>query len=87
MVRRAHLFALDNSSATDAFPALGYAFWIPVVFCFISVLITLGYIWFDAHVVPKHIRLTSNKAAAQAASSHVAKKKFSLGTYWLLPCE
>lgn len=56
------------------------------MWCFISVLITAGYVFFDARVVPKHIRLTSNREAARAAHNHVAKKRFSLGAYWLLPC-
>lgn len=65
----------------------GWSFWIPAMWCFISVLITLGYVYFDARVVPSVIRLTSNKEAARKAGDHVAKKRFSLGAYWLLPCE
>lgn len=64
----------------------GWSFWIPAMFCALSVVITISYIWFDANVVPKEIRLTSNKSAAAAAHDHVARRKFSLGAYWELGC-
>ncbi|KAK4054331.1 hypothetical protein OIO90_003564 [Microbotryomycetes sp. JL221] len=63
----------------------GWAFWIPAMWCLVSVMITIGYVIFDAKFVPKSIRLTSNKAAAKLARDHVAKKRFNLSAYWLLP--
>ncbi|KAK4054172.1 hypothetical protein OIV83_001198 [Microbotryomycetes sp. JL201] len=63
----------------------GWAFWIPAMWCLVSVAITVAYVMFDSKYVPKDIRLTSNKAAAKLARDHVAKKRFSLSSYWLLP--
>ncbi|KAM0789544.1 hypothetical protein ACM66B_000358 [Microbotryomycetes sp. NB124-2] len=63
----------------------GWSFWIPVMWCLVSIAITVGYIFFDAKFVPKNIRLTSNKEAAKLARDHVAKKRFSLDSYKKLP--
>jgi MFS family permease len=72
----------------------GWSFWVPAVFCFVSMLVSIGYLLFERFVVPAKFRLTSARAAAIAAGPNMQgkQKKLSFSSllelpwaFWMLP--
>lgn len=70
----------------------GWSFWIPVVFCAFSVIVSCVYFAWEKWVVPVEYRFTSGRTAAQGSDKAIAEKKVSLKTlfelpwaFWMLP--
>ncbi|KAF6799581.1 MFS transporter [Colletotrichum sojae] len=65
----------------------GWTFWIPAIFCGVSMAINIVYVFFERVFIPKHLRLTSARAKAVAANHKLnVKRIFSwkslLGLPW-----
>lgn len=71
------LFALGDYP-TNADPAHRR---IPVVTCFLSLLVNIFYVIFERKVIPKHLRLTGSREAEISKS----QKRPSFSALWLLP--
>ncbi|KAL6355440.1 hypothetical protein LRP88_11029 [Fusarium phalaenopsidis] len=55
----------------------GWAFWIPVVFCGLSLIINAAYVYFERLVVPVEYRLTPGRDAAITQKHLITKRNFS----------
>ncbi|KAL3422331.1 major facilitator superfamily transporter [Phlyctema vagabunda] len=70
----------------------GWVFWISVVFCGFSVLVTFTYLLFVRYFVPKSMHLTSLRSQALLESKSMGKFRFRLSSltdlpwaFWMLP--
>ncbi|KAL0942045.1 MFS transporter [Colletotrichum truncatum] len=64
----------------------GWTFWIPAIFCGVSMAINIVYVFFERIFIPKHLRLTSARAKALAQNHKLnVKRVFSWRSLFGLP--
>ncbi|OAL46303.1 MFS general substrate transporter [Pyrenochaeta sp. DS3sAY3a] len=92
-------FGIDNAVAKAVGIAAGMAavpirdgtghyqwsFWIAVIFCAVSWLINIGYVWFANTIVPPQHRLTSARANAMAKNPNVKTKVVDWRVLFTIP--